>query len=70
MTSWMIVATLYTLGALGIYAVACDLNGGPIKTRWKRWLYLAWPAVVVVQCIGDLWDAAKGCGPAWTQRLR
>lgn len=69
MAPWIVAASLYVIGGIGIYAVACDLNDGPIKTPWKRWLYLIWPLVVMVQCAGDLWDASKGDGPAWTRRL-
>lgn len=65
MMPWVIAGVLYVLGGFGLYVVACDINGGPIQTKWKRAMYLVWPLVVVVQGFGDLVDAADGDRPNW-----
>lgn len=65
MAPWIAFSVVYVLGGFGMYVVACDLNGGPIRTGWKRALYLVWPIVVVVHGCGDIVDAADGDRPNW-----
>jgi hypothetical protein len=70
MMGWIVAGTLYVIAGFGMYAMACDVNAGPIKTTWKRWAFTVWPLVIVTQAAGDLWDHAKGESPYWLQRRR
>lgn len=69
LTGWVFAAGLYLLGGIGLYAVTCDINRGPIRTRWKRWLFVIWPTVIVTQMMGDFSDAwFHGECPNWLKR--